>query len=74
MVSLFPAAARGRVEVRETVMSILLTDEQTPVRVIDPENREYVLLCAENYERLRGALKVEEVDPSFYGFEEPDPG
>jgi hypothetical protein len=54
-----------------------LTEEQhravesgpEPPRLIDPlTNKAYVLVSAPTYERLRRAL--EEVDPSFYEFDE----
>lgn len=59
---------------------IELTEEQRravqangELRLIDPLTRkEYVLIGAEVYERLRRVL--EEVDPSFYEFEEIEPG
>ena len=61
-------------------MSIRLTRAQRqvveqseePPRFVDPDNkREYVLLRAEVYERMRRLLESEVVDPSFYEFEEP---
>jgi hypothetical protein len=61
-------------------MNLALTREQRqavqqskePLRFIDPENkREYVLLPAELYERMRRIASAEVVDPSLYEFEEP---
>jgi hypothetical protein len=59
---------------------IELTEEQRQaaaanpeLRLIDPLTRKaYVLVSADHYERLRRVL--EEVDPSFYEFEEIEPG
>jgi hypothetical protein len=60
-------------------MSIELTHEQRqavkrgaePVRVHDPDTlREYVLVRAEVFERMRKLLQTESVDPSLYEFEE----
>lgn len=61
-------------------MSIPLTREQRealqqskePSRFIDLDNkREYILLPAEMYERMRRMAQAEVVDPSLYEFEEP---
>jgi hypothetical protein len=61
-------------------MSIPLTREQReavlqskgPLRFIDPDSkREYILLPAELYERMRHMAQAEVVDPSLYEFEEP---
>jgi len=61
-------------------MSIQLTREQRqvvehsaePLRFVDPDSkREYVLLRAELYERMRRIVDAEVVDPSLYEFEEP---
>lgn len=42
---------------------------ENPVRVSDPDTKaEYVVLKADFYERMRRVF--EEVDPSFYEFEE----
>jgi hypothetical protein len=38
-----------------------------PVRISDAEsNREYVLLSADIFDRMRHLLEVEEIDPSFF--------
>jgi hypothetical protein len=38
-----------------------------PVRIADTEtDREYVLLRADVYDRMRHLLEVEEIDPSFF--------
>jgi hypothetical protein len=59
---------------------IRLTEEQCravegselPVRLAHPRtSREYVLLRAEEYERLRRTLTAEELGPSLYEFEDP---
>jgi hypothetical protein len=43
-----------------------------PLRLTDPQTREeYVVLPAKLYEQLRRVF--EEVDPSFYEFEEAEP-
>ena len=56
-------------------MSLLLNDEQRhaieqsgdkPIEVIDAQNRRYVLVPAEVYERLMRQLENEVIDPSFY--------
>jgi hypothetical protein len=61
-------------------MNITLTPEQRhavqradkPIRVLDPDSqREYVLLRADLYERMRQVVEAEVVDPSLYEFEEP---
>jgi hypothetical protein len=61
-------------------MNIELTPEQRqavqradrPIRILDPDSRrEYVLLRADLYERMRQVVEAEVVDPSFYEFEEP---
>jgi hypothetical protein len=61
-------------------MSIQLTREQRqvveqskgPLRFVDPDSkREYVLLRAEMYERMRRLVEAEVGDPSFFEFEEP---
>jgi hypothetical protein len=42
-----------------------------PVRVEDPETHAtYVLVKEETYRKLRGAVQVETIDPSFYEFGE----
>jgi hypothetical protein len=60
-------------------MSIPLTREQRQdvqqlkefLRFIDPDSmREYILLPAELYERMRRMAQAEVVDPSLYEFEE----
>ena len=59
---------------------IELTEEQRQALAANPELRlldpltqkTYVLVGADVYERLRRVL--EEVDPSFYEFEEIEPG
>ncbi len=45
-----------------------------PVRLTDPRShQEYVLIQAQEYERMCRLLEVETVDPSLYEFEEsPD--
>ncbi len=49
---------------------------EAPVRIADEETqREYVILRAEIYDRMRHLLEVEEIDPSFFeigGFEPID--
>jgi hypothetical protein len=60
---------------------IELTEEQrrevrragdVPVRLTDPDTQaEYVVLKADDYERMRRVF--EEVDPSFFEFEDIDP-
>jgi len=61
-------------------MSIPLTHEQRQAvqqskelsRFIDPESmREYILLPAELYERMRRMAQAEVFDPSLYEFDEP---
>lgn len=61
-------------------MSIPLTREQRQAVqqvkespcFVDPDNmREYILLPAELYERMRRMTQVEVVDPSLNEFEEP---
>jgi hypothetical protein len=56
-------------------MSIMLNDEQRqavatsgdkPVEVIDEQNRRYVLLPADVFERMTRQLKNEVIDPSFF--------
>lgn len=45
-----------------------------PVRVVDPaSHREYVLVRAEVFDKMKRALEAEVIDPSFYEFEEPSP-
>lgn len=63
-------------------MSIELTEDlrreveragDAPLRVIHPRTKEeFVLLRAEVYERLRRLRDAEQVDPSFYEFEEKE--
>jgi len=44
---------------------------QGPLRVVDPDSkREYILLRADLYDRMRSLLEAEVVDPSLYEFEE----
>lgn len=46
---------------------------ESPLRVLDEKtNREYVLLRAETYDKLKRVLAAEEIDPSFFEFEEAD--
>ncbi len=61
-------------------MTIQLTRQQRqaveqskePLRFIDAQSkREYVLLRAELYERLRRLAQAEVIDPSLYEFEGP---
>jgi hypothetical protein len=63
-------------------MSIELSDElrreveragHTPVRLIDPQTKSgFVVLRADEYARLRRVLDAEQIDPSFYEFEEKE--
>jgi hypothetical protein len=40
---------------------------EAPVRIADAEtHREYVILRADVYDRMRHLLEVEEIDPSFF--------
>ena len=42
-----------------------------PIRVADPKTqREYVLVQAEIFERMRRVMEAEEIDPSLFEFEE----
>jgi hypothetical protein len=44
-----------------------------PVRLIDPDTKqEFVVLRADDYERLRRLSNAERIDPSFYEFEEKE--
>ncbi len=44
-----------------------------PVTVVNPATRrEYVLLPAETFQRMRELLEAEHIDESLYEFEEPD--
>lgn len=46
---------------------------EAPLRLTHPATREeFVVLRAEVYERLRRLLQAEQIDPSFYEFEEKD--
>jgi hypothetical protein len=56
-------------------MSLTLNDELCralaerggkPIELTDDQNRRYVLLTAEQYERMARMLENEEIDPSFY--------
>lgn len=62
-------------------MNIDLTHEQRqavnrtgdPIRLQDRETlKEYVLIRADVFERMRKMLETEVVDPSFFEFEEPE--
>jgi hypothetical protein len=45
-----------------------------PVRLEDPETRQaYVLLRADVYDRLREAIDVEDIDPSFFEIDDFEP-
>jgi hypothetical protein len=63
-------------------MSIELSEElrreigragREPLRLVDPETKEeFVVLRADVYERLRRLLDAEQIDPSFYEFEQKE--
>jgi hypothetical protein len=45
-----------------------------PVRIADAETqREYVILRADVYDRMRHLLEEEEIDPSFFEFGDFEP-
>jgi hypothetical protein len=47
---------------------------EAPVRISDVESeREYVLLRADVYDRMRRLLEVEEIDPSFFEIDDFEP-
>jgi hypothetical protein len=47
---------------------------EAPVRIADAESkREYVILRADVYDRMRHLLEVEEIDPSFFEIGEFEP-
>jgi hypothetical protein len=61
------------IELTERQRQEIATSKQ-PVRIHDRQsNRDYVLVRAEIFERMRQALEAEKVDPSFYEFEETEP-
>ncbi len=45
---------------------------EAPVRIADAD-REYVILRADVYDRMRHLLEVEEIDPSFFEIGEFEP-
>jgi hypothetical protein len=50
-----------------------LGNSVTPVCALDPETRkEYVIIDREAFERIKRVLNVDEIDPSFFEFEEID--
>ena len=60
---------------------IQLTSEQTlaveqadsPIRATDAQNREYVILSSELFDRMKRVLEIEEIDRSFYECEDEIP-
>jgi hypothetical protein len=60
------------IELTEEQRREVLRAGEVPVRLRDPDTRaEYVILKADFYERMRRVF--EEVDPSFFEFEDIDP-
>ncbi|MDP6118178.1 MAG: hypothetical protein QF437_02135 [Planctomycetota bacterium] len=59
-------------------MTLQLTEDQRRAIESTPDdlprlvigNREYVLIPTETYEQVRAVLDAEEIDPSFYEFDE----
>jgi hypothetical protein len=47
---------------------------EEPVRLSDPEtHRKYVIVKEEAYERMRALLEEEEIDPSYFEYEDFEP-
>jgi hypothetical protein len=61
------------IDLSEEQRQALQTTADAPVRLTDSRTRrEYVLVRADVYERLRRGADPEEIDPSLYEFDEAD--